>query len=51
YYVVEKGDTLGHIAKRFYGSANKYMKIFDANKDILDNPDLIKVGQRLRIPE
>ena len=50
-YEVQPGDTLGHIAQRFYGKASAYMKIFEANRDILDNPDLIKVGQKLRIPE
>jgi len=50
-YEVVPGDTLGGIAKSFYGKANLYMKIFDANRDILDNPDLIKVGQKLRIPK
>lgn len=48
---VVSGDTLGALAKKYYGSAGKYMKIFEANRDILDNPDLIKVGQKLRIPE
>lgn len=50
-YEVVSGDTLGGIAKRFYGNAGQYMKIFEANRDILDNPNLIKVGQKLRIPE
>ena len=50
-YEVVSGDTLGGIAKQFYGNAGKYMKIFDANRDILDDPNLIKVGQKLRIPE
>ncbi len=50
-YVVVSGDTLGAISKKYYGKASNYMKIFEANKDILDNPDLIKVGQKLRIPE
>ena len=45
------GDTLGGIAQTFYGKASLYMKIFEANRDILDNPDLIKVGQKLRIPK
>jgi LysM repeat protein len=48
---VVAGDTLGHIAQKYYGKASEYMKIFEANRDILDNPDLIKVGQKLRIPE
>jgi len=50
-YEVVSGDTLGGIAKKYYGNANSYMKIFEANRDILDNPNLIKVGQKLRIPE
>ncbi len=47
---VVSGDTLGKIAKHYYGDAGKYPKIFDANRDQLDNPDLIKVGQKLKIP-
>ena len=50
-YEVVSGDTLGKISKEFYGDAMQYTKIFEANRDILDNPDLIKVGQKLRIPE
>jgi nucleoid-associated protein YgaU len=50
-YEVKPGDTLGHIAQRFYGKASLYMKVFEANKDILTNPDLIKVGQKLKIPK
>lgn len=50
-YEVVSGDTLGAISKKYYGKASAYMKIFEANRDILDNPDLIKVGQKLRIPE
>jgi len=47
---VEKGETLSKIAKKYYGDPNLYMKIFEANKDVLKNPDLIKIGQKLRIP-
>lgn len=50
-YEVVSGDTLGAISKKYYGKASDYMKIFEANRDILDNPDLIKVGQKLVIPE
>jgi nucleoid-associated protein YgaU len=50
-YTVVGGDSLSKIAKHFYGDANKYMKIFEANKDQLKNPDLIKPGQTLRIPD
>ena len=50
-HVVEKGDTLGAIAKKYYGKAGAYMKIFEANKDVLTDPDKIKPGQKLRIPD
>jgi nucleoid-associated protein YgaU len=50
-YDVKPGDTLGAIAQRFYGKASLYPKIFEANRDILTNPDLIKVGQKLKIPK
>jgi len=51
YHMVASGDTLGHIAQKYYGKAGEYMKIFEANRDILDDPNLIKVGQKLKIPE
>jgi nucleoid-associated protein YgaU len=44
------GDTLGKIAKKYYGNAMKYPVIFEANKPMLKNPDLIYPGQVLRIP-
>ena len=50
-YTVQPGDTLSKLAKQFLGNANDYMKIFDANKDQLTDPNLIKVGQVLRIPK
>jgi nucleoid-associated protein YgaU len=49
-YKVKAGDTLSKISKQFYGSANDYMKIFEANKDQLADPDKIQVGQELKIP-
>jgi nucleoid-associated protein YgaU len=49
-YTVKPGDTLSKIAKETLGNANAYMKIFDANKDQLTDPDKIKPGQVLRIP-
>jgi nucleoid-associated protein YgaU len=49
-YVVKPGDTLSKISKQFYGNANDYMKIFNANKDKLKDPDQIAVGQELKIP-
>jgi nucleoid-associated protein YgaU len=50
-YTVQAGDTLSKISKQFYGSANEYLKIFEANRDQLEDPDQIQVGQRLTIPE
>ncbi len=49
-YEIVSGDTLGGIAKRYYGSASKYMKIFEANRDIIDDPNKIYPGQKIRIP-
>ena len=49
-YTVVSGDTLGKIAKHFYGDMMKYKQIFEANRSILDNPDRIEVGQELIIP-
>ncbi|MCU0813587.1 MAG: peptidoglycan-binding protein LysM [Burkholderiaceae bacterium] len=49
-YVVVKGDTLSKISKEFYGTPNKYMQIFEANKPMLTHPDKIYPGQALRIP-
>jgi len=50
FYTVVKGDTLSKIAKEFYGNANEYMRIFEANKPMLTHPDKIYPGQCLRIP-
>jgi nucleoid-associated protein YgaU len=49
-YTVQAGDTLSKISKEFLGNANAYMKIFEANKDQLTDPNKIKVGQVLKIP-
>ena len=49
-YTVKAGDTLSKIAKEHLGNANSYMKIFEANKDQLTDPDKIKPGQVLKIP-
>ena len=49
-YTVQPGDSLSKISKHFYGDANMYMKIFDANKDKLSDPDKVKVGTELLIP-
>lgn len=50
-HTVVSGDTLSKIAKIYYGNANDYMKIFEANKPMLSHPDKIYVGQVLRIPQ
>ena len=49
-YVVVAGDSLSKIAKRFYGDANKWPRIHEANADQIKNPDLIHPGQKLTIP-
>ena|SRR3974390_1690091 len=49
-YTVQPGDSLSKISKQFYGDANKYMKIFEANKDKMSDPDKVKVGTDLLIP-
>jgi nucleoid-associated protein YgaU len=49
-YKVKAGDTLSKISKEFYGSPNEYLKIFEANKDQLTDPNKIRVGQELKIP-
>lgn len=50
-YTVKPGDTLSKLAKEHFGDAKRYMDIFNVNKDILTNPDLIKVGQQLKLPK
>jgi nucleoid-associated protein YgaU len=50
WHEVKKGETLWKIAEQYYGDGGLYPKIFEANKDTLKDPNLIKVGQRLRIP-
>ncbi len=49
-YEVKSGDSLSKIAKAEYGNANDYMLIFEANRDILKDPNLIHPGQKLKIP-
>jgi nucleoid-associated protein YgaU len=50
-YVVVSGDSLSGIAKRQYGDARKWPRIYEANRNIIKDPDLIYPGQELRIPE
>jgi hypothetical protein len=49
-YTVKAGDNLSKISKQFYGDPNEYMRIFYANRDKLNDPDRIQVGQQLNIP-
>lgn len=50
YYVIESGDTLSHIAKRYYGNANKWPRLFEANREVIQDADKIFPGQKIRIP-
>ncbi len=50
-YTVQAGDNLSRIAKALLGDANRWKDIFEANRNILKNPDVIRVGQELIIPE
>ena len=50
-YTVKSGDNLSKISKQFYGDPNEYMRIFYANRDQLNDPDKIQVGQQLTIPQ
>ena len=49
-YVVQAGDSLSAIAKKFYGDANRWTEIWEANKDKVPDPNLISPGLELRIP-
>jgi len=50
FYEIKSGDTLGKISKQFYGKSSAYMKIFEANRDIISDPNKIYPGQKIRIP-
>jgi len=50
YYIIKKGDTLSAIAKQFYGKASDYPKIFEANREVIKDANLIFPGQKIRIP-
>jgi nucleoid-associated protein YgaU len=50
YWDVKPGESLSKIAKDVYDNAGKYMKIFEANKDLLKDPNVIHPGQRLKLP-
>ncbi len=51
YYEIRAGDTLSKIAQQFYGDANAYPAIFEANRQVIKDPNLIFVGQKIRIPK
>lgn len=51
FYTIKSGDTLSKIAKEFYGDANAYNKIFEANREVIGHPDKIYPGQQIRIPK
>ena len=48
--MIQRGDTLSHIAKRYYGSANKWPRLFEANREVIEDPDKIFPGQKIRVP-
>ncbi|MDF1584645.1 MAG: peptidoglycan-binding protein LysM [Methyloprofundus sp.] len=50
YYIIQSGDSLSKIAKKYYNNAAEYPRIFEANKEVIKNPDLIYPGQKIRIP-
>jgi nucleoid-associated protein YgaU len=50
-HTVAKGESLSKIAKKYYGDARQWPKIFEANKDTIKNPDLIFPGQVIKVPD
>ncbi|HHD63082.1 MAG TPA: peptidoglycan-binding protein LysM [Desulfobulbaceae bacterium] len=50
YYEIVSGDTLSAVAKKYYGKGSAYMRIFEANREVIKDPDKIYVGQKIRIP-
>lgn len=50
YYTIESGDTLWAISEKFLGNGAKYTEIFEANREVIEDPDKIFVGQKIRIP-
>ncbi len=50
YYVIKKGDTLSHIAQRYYGKASRWKDLFEANREVILDPDKIFPGQKIRVP-
>jgi nucleoid-associated protein YgaU len=50
YYEIVSGDTLSAVAQKYYGKASAYMRIFEANREVIKDPDKIYPGQKIRIP-
>lgn len=50
-YEIQSGDTLSAIAQRHYGNANEWRKIYEANRNVIDDPDKIYPGQKITLPE
>ena len=50
YYIIQQGDSLSAIAKKFLGNANEYPKSFEANREVIQDPNKIYPGQKIRIP-
>ncbi len=50
YYIIQSGDSLSKIAKKYYNNAGEYPRIFEANKEVIKDPELIYPGQKIRIP-
>ena len=51
FYTIVSGDSLSKIAKKYYGSANEWQTLFEANREVIQNPDLIYPGQVIRVPK
>jgi len=50
YYIIQSGDSLSKIAKKYYGDAMEYPRLFEENREVIEDPDLIYPGQKIRIP-
>lgn len=50
FYTIQSGDSLSKIARRYYGDANKWPALFEANREVIEDPDLIYPGQQIRVP-
>ena len=50
YYIIKSGDSLSKIAKKYYGNAMEYPRLFEENREVIEDPDLIYPGQKIRIP-